>query len=309
MRIERMPFTVYDVLGYFFPGFMFLVFAFSLVFNADLLFIINISISSSSYILYLLLTFFIIVFSYFCGHILSLIASYSVEKLQIPFTGYPSLYLLKDVNENYENLRKCLLCKYGLKAGYIFGCILYMLPLFIIWSITHRAFRSVTKSFEKNTQEKIKKKILDDIEIDISNADGRDWFFYVIHYVSNRSMFSFSRLYNYVVIYGFLRNSAACFYAISILILLKIMKIIPSFMIFNETIAAQAPAHEKLYLISSILESISDQSVYLNYYVFFVLLSFASFVGFIKYNRRYSEEAIMAFLTPPLDKLESSSKD
>lgn len=123
------------------------------------------------------------------------------------------------------------------------------------------------------------------------NDDDKEenWFLFVHYYVINNHPSALFRIYNYVTIYGFLRNM--CF----------IFCLIFWFFIIDTFVSVD---HLVFYsFIDFRVESKNFLPLALT-----IIIASVLYMAFIKFYRRYSEEALMAFITRHED-LENSTKD
>lgn len=220
MRVERLPFTVYDILGYFFPGFLFLIGLYHTVPTLSELAHAHTVLISSSFFRGSVGLLILVTAAYTLGHLLSWGASLTVERFVIWMVGYPSQYLLSDEPRKWmrpRSLGKLAKEKFKSRFEVVFG----------------------------------------------TEAKNNDWFEVVDHHVRNHSFAAAARMYNYVVLYGFLRNTAFVSFVIACLSL-------PN--------AHLCPPNVDLGVTAALL-----------------LLGCAATVAFQKYYRRYSTEVIMSF--------------
>lgn len=107
---NRNPFSLYDFLGYFFPGVMLLLFivVYCFIKNKEVdiqelesaISFLNLNSSYTNGLLFFLL----IIISYIIGHLISYLSSITIEKYSIWMYGYPSQYLFSESNQKYFNL-------------------------------------------------------------------------------------------------------------------------------------------------------------------------------------------------------------
>ncbi len=96
MRVERLPFTVYDVVGYFIPGFMLLIGVTHFIPAIEAAIDTHKKLLGDSFSGHAVEIAFVIVLSYALGHIVSLMADKTVELAVVKIIGYPSEYLLHE---------------------------------------------------------------------------------------------------------------------------------------------------------------------------------------------------------------------
>lgn len=129
MKVERTPFTVFDFIGYFIPGFLFLYILYLTV-DIDFHSILNLEkapISKESYE-YIVFTIFIFIFSWFIGHLLSFSSHIFQKRVKylfendsdchcfckfLPFNQAKKSIFKGLRNEDFDKLKRDLLEKVG----------------------------------------------------------------------------------------------------------------------------------------------------------------------------------------------------
>lgn len=255
MRVERLPFTVYDIVGYFVPGFLLLIGLAHLVpevlptFTKHVSLLVAASPESvggtkagtefehvtGSFARQAITITFVIAVAYALGHIISLLAGRIIEWLVIKkFFGYPSQYLIDNPNFKRRRYHPAALPKLAQKR--------------------------LSERFEKEFGAKL------------SPDDTWEWFSLIDYYLRSHNPPIAARMYNYVVLCGFLRNTAFVFLLLGIVA-------------FRYAVGCRPNV---TWLIPG---------------SFFILMAF-SMAGFQKYFRRYSTEALMAFAVGEPDESE-----
>lgn len=259
-RVQKLPITAYDILGYLVPGATF--FALSLYAWHGLTVFEKITLAPSS-LGGASLVLISIVLSYVAGHGLALFSSFTIERLVINFFGYPSNNLISRTGRS-QMLANVLAKKLTAMVATFFTPLTSVL-LAALWS-TGFVFHFI-KPLDDYAIELLNKKFSKRYGRDLSEIAGADWFNIVQHDVMSYSQIGAARMYNYLNLYGFCRNMAFTMSALFALALCRI--------IFSD---AALPQHYKLFVFGLIFAS--------------WLLS----LGFIKFFRRYSQEAIMVFI-------------
>jgi hypothetical protein len=167
----------------------------------------------------------VIAASYALGHLVSLLAGVTIERLMVRVVKYPSRYLM----DNPELKRR--------------------------WY--HK--EPIGKVAQKRVAIRFKEEFGEKLE----DCDKGEWFSLIDHYHRCHSPQIAARMYNYVVLYGFLRNTA---------FLLFVLCVASFFSIKLWPINA-------CYLVP----------------VGLFLFGLAALAGFQKYYRRYSNQALMGF--------------
>lgn len=283
-RVENLPFTVYDVLGYAGPGFFGLVYfsglwllndgSFSLIVLSDLNF---------GFFGDFIATTLIIVISYILGHVFSFVSSLTVEKLSTSLLGYPSRFSAQSGWKDSWDPSSHF-CKYVREKPVLAGLIFlfffpYSIILFIFIQVPH-ARDYLGKRLDKSIIDIMKDRFraLNDkrFYIDFENSPS-NWFKYLEFYCINNLPGAAGRMYNYLTIYGLMRSCCLIFHC--------------------------------GFWISfwfSFYGSVHLGNIFIFISLVSLLFSFTTFLGFQKFFRRYTEEAILAFSTHQSLAVESS---
>ena len=73
MKVDRTPFTTFDFIGYFIPGFLF-IYLLYLTFDVDFDYILTVEDKSEFQYEHIVFTLFMLIFSWFVGHLLSYVS-------------------------------------------------------------------------------------------------------------------------------------------------------------------------------------------------------------------------------------------
>lgn len=279
-RIERLPFTTYDVLGYLVPGSFFIIMI--LHFRLYDLFKDQFGTFDNMGDFNTVAFLFVVMFSsYIMGHIIAITSAIFTEEHAVYLIGYPSEYLMSDKEMGTRGSIRYVFDRFVSKKGYksvgwYLNCLIIFFPYTLCFIIL--LFCGIGKSFIKplppvarqSMDEHLKKKICPTLDA----SDGRSWFLPLIHYCQNNLPHANMRMYNYIVIYGFLRHVSFVSYIFGLLYTL-------------------APFINKVY---SRNYGFSNEVINIYFGVSLLLVGFLSFLGFLKFFRRFSEEASMAFL-------------
>lgn len=291
--MDKNPFSFYDFLGYLFPGMM------TLLIIIHLIYIDNpTSISDYFNIEKFIKTFkndisiewwkttlLLIIFSYTCGHIISYLSSTTIEYFSNRIFKYPSHYLLHEDKRNY--------CDYW--ASYFtdnatFGNICWRIILFFLLcpitcfilpfgSLIHiNAF--VARPLDAYIRDNITTKFLhltQKLQLSQPQLESdADYHRIVMHYVYLNIPNCQKKTDNYIAIYGFLRSICLILCTFTVFIFYNA--------IFSSNIHI-TPTGWKLVITMIILCNIT-------------------FMGFVKFYRRFTLENYMALLTEKIDKKE-----
>jgi hypothetical protein len=218
MKPGQNPFSLYDFLGYFTPGALFLLFLMTF-FKQFQIYIPHLASSieawKSSPLDFLgtqaLLPFILV--AYAIGHLLNYLSSLIIERYALWIDGYPSKYLFGIHSPGYWSVGDKVCRRYALR--FFLGLIL--LPLFI-WDMPGRWFtinRLYLRPLDEVTQKLIKIK-LDKISKRMGRKDSFDllnnnFFNILYHYAIHRCGAHQSKFQNYVALYGFQRTLCLMF--------------------------------------------------------------------------------------------------
>ena len=297
--MEKNPFSVYDFLGYVFPGSITLIIIIFIYFlhTHELL----LSFYSSEFFIESLLcdfswddSLFFILSAYVLGHIVAYASSLTIEPYAVWRFGYPSKFMLRNNPEkNFFSKRKGDSQKKNKILGSL-KClvVLFILPIWICDILLGHYLHLNTyyvKGLDKRLKNSIYKKVellykklgLDGVqkERDINNND-LDYHRVVYHFVYEKHEAHRGKMDNYVALYGFMRALAfimVLVFWISLSVILKEFR--------NDYISCW-------------------QSFCWMFGITF--LSFFFFMGFMKFYRRFTLESLMCLVTDPNLKCDNS---
>ena len=306
--MEKNPFSLYDFMGYLFPGIIALFFI-QLIWDGNDNSIYNIlDIASFEEVtkkvdksINLETSIICVVLAYVIGHIIAYISSVTIEYFANKTFGYPSEYLLdsngqtwwKQVSRYYFNLDNDELQRYKkikhILLQIITGRFMYRLMIsLILFPISFMTFvlghcfginRFITRPLDNYLIEGIKNKylkLISDLKINNSSVDLKcDYHRVIMHYVYYNLPICQNKTDNYISLYGFLRS--ICFIINGIFLFIT-LKIIP-------TLDINASFDEKKVWTWSVL----------------FILSYISFLAFVKFYRRFTLENYMIMLTESKD--------
>lgn len=231
MRVERLPFTVYDVIGYLVPG----VFALwiGLVFfkklNGTAIIdsqVLNI-VGQTPESIYFALFIFVIA-AYAVGHLMGLMSSITVEKIAVEYFGYPSRFLTISNADECRSIIISNMLSSSFHRKRVFLAKLFCWPIwiFVRLMITTGLFTIFMKPFPEHVIDKLKNK-LNSLQLEAGPIDNCDWWKGAEFYVINNIPHAFARMYNYLTIFGFFRNFSFIFIIISSMYMYKFLKLSP----------------------------------------------------------------------------------
>lgn len=268
--MKQNPFSVYDFLGYFIPGALFLYsfYIINYIKNCDILNFENIfkSIDEANWGIGVLF----LIASYVFGHLLSFISSISVEQYSIWRYGYPSKYLLNLSDEKYWKFKGSFL-----KGFWRITMIVFIFPIAFLdyflgnWfgfkGFYHKKIDDDLTRIIKIKINLLAKKIGITSKNGFKNGSGKnaDFFRFVSHYTYENSINHQPKFNNYVALYGFTRTIA---------LLLNVL-----FWYFLQHIILYS-TFDKLKIIILII---------------IALMSYVFFMAFMKFYRRYTLEGLM----------------
>lgn len=355
--MDKNPFSLYDFLGYFIPGALclFLTYkAFTLplditLWNTDLL--LRIPIKND-----LVTLFIVIVCSYTIGHILSYFSSITIERYANKQYGYPSVYLLKDIDKSKSMFRLLFdnttdqTWKSILRVSFCRLMLLFILAPFSITDLIIGRFFGLRDFFIKKldpaqiawfTAKQMKMLQIYNLDQGAITEDC-DIHRIIHHYIYESVGKQHFKFDNYVALYGFLRSvtfSILMFYFIFtyrygvnyvlvwLLIVTALVLFFSLYPINNsidntpnvDSISFQQKVKSLVLvlfclgvILIALFSSIFDSNMVLKIYSWmknlypYVSLSFVcllmcyiSFMGFMKFYRRYT---LLAFMCLIVDK-------
>ena len=273
MKPPSNPFSLYDLIGYLFTGFIFLYlincfFIFGIIkFDSFTMFKGN-GLAGSMEIK----SFFYLVLSYLTGHVLSFLSSITIERYNIFIYGYPSNYLIKKEDDK-SGWSKYYLCSYSKpKKALRIVLFIFLFPLIIcdllLGKILGMQFffqRSYSDETIHLIEENAKYIYEKEIKIDKTRPTPEKIpYLPLYHFLIEKSERHYTRTQNYVALYGVLRNSS--FVAL----------IICWLMIFN------------------LNEFLNDKWILI---FITILISFICFLGYIKFFRNLTEEVYFGVIS------------
>ncbi|MFZ2538987.1 MAG: hypothetical protein WAX04_08800 [Oscillospiraceae bacterium] len=262
MELKQNPFSLYDFLGYFTPGAIFIYSFMALLahageLNGDIIEALSFE-KRQLYVPFVLA-------SYTTGHLLSFISSVFIEKYTVWTIGYPSKYLLGFKPDKYFSIN----CFVRLIVGLLLTPI--SLTEFIL-NLTLKYRATYAHALDDLLIATIKVK-MDSLILDKSglskypentHSSRSDFFRFAYHFAVETAPNHFPKMQNYVAIYGFLRT----------------MTMITVFFFWAALLHVSATSLSYHVLII-IFISLS-------------ILSFTFYMSFVKFWRRFTLEAMMA---------------
>lgn len=296
--MNKNPFSIYDFMGYLFPGMMcYITIAYCFRMGLDMGEITSMEnlrnlVKGSQMEFNLEKSVVIIVIAYILGHIVSYLSSVTIELFAKKVFGYPSEYLLKrGPGKNWWSLLVAFFASEAHSSNacwaWIKTALRFLMKVFIallLFPITLSTFTFAyvfdingwivrpLDEYLKNTL-KVKEFRLAN-RLGISHPDVNqecDYHRIVMHYVYLNIPNSQRKTDNYIALYGFLRSISfvfcMTFFAFGIHAL--------------TTVDCSASFDTDLLIILSL----------------FFMLSYICFLGFVKFYRRFTLENYMAMLT------------
>ncbi|WP_434567885.1 hypothetical protein QFW85_20155 [Vibrio chagasii] len=268
--MKQNPFSFYDFLGYMLPGAV-LLYIVTFVFGVDEL-VTRLSLEDTSNSTASQLLSFIpaVICSYLLGHVLAIGSSALIEAFTNYSNGYPSEFLFDVKPEEYLSSDTC-----GGQLGRIVLWIL-ILPISVFKLVLKDTLKikmfNQAKSLPKPLREATFKKctaiLSEDIKVDTSqmkleNGIDGDYLRLLYHFIFENSERHSGKLQNYVALYGLTRNVSFVF-----------------IVLFWGAVYS--------YFFASQL------NIGLVHIGSFATLAYVFYIGFVKFYRRYSLEAVMA---------------
>lgn len=268
--MKQNPFSFYDFLGYMLPGAV-LLYVVTFVFGMDsFVSTLNLNNASSSTANQLLSFVPAVIGSYLLGHVLAIGSSTVIEAFTNYSNGYPSEFLFDVKPHAYLTSDTTS----GNAGRIILWLLILPISLFktILKDICKITLFDQAKALPKPLRDaafiKCKKVIKNEMGVDVSKMkiekgiDG-DYLRLLYHFIFEKSERHSTKLQNYVALYGLTRN-------VSFVFILVFWGSIYSY-IFTE-----------------------KSTIGLIHISIFASLAYIFYIGFVKFYRRYSLEAVMA---------------
>ena len=291
------PFSIYDFLGYLFPGLvalMLFAYCYMLGVTAPIEEFFKITSFTKHFSEVIKIdwwekTSIIIILSYISGHVVAYLSSCMVEYFAYRSFGYPSRFLLHSSNENDS----CLIKKYfsnGNVGASIWKVIVLiaLLPISLFFFLFGKMLfivQFITRPLDNCLKNSIKAKF-DALKVQLnivnsSNDEPSDYHRIMMHYVYINMPQCQRKADNYVAIYGFLRAIAliACLF-FDFLFYAQIKSVID-------------------YFSGNYEATINWKAI--GILIVWMVLCNVLFMGFVKFYRRFAVENYMNLLTGKVD--------
>lgn len=296
--MNKNPFSIYDFMGYLFPGMMcYIIIAYCFRMGLDMGEISNFDnlrnlVKESQMEFNLEKSVAIIVIAYILGHIMSYLSSVTIELYARKVFGYPSEYLLeRGQSKNWFEMLKAFFASEAHSSNRIWAWIKtalrFVMKVFIAMLLFPITFSTFTfayffdingwivrplDDYLKNTLKVKEFRLANKLGINHPDVNQEcDYHRIVMHYVYLNIPNSQRKTDNYIALYGFLRSISFVFCT--------------TFFAFGTysltTISFSEPFDKGLLLTLSL----------------FFTLSYICFLGFVKFYRRFTLENYMSMLT------------
>lgn len=271
MDIKPNPFSLYDFLGYLTPGAMLLYGILLIMGHADANTTATIFVSDRLSFSHLEVYIPFILAAYTTGHLLSFASSITVEQYSIWAIGYPSKYLIGLSHIGYFTTKDLHWQRKILR--FLVAVILFPITLLDYLLGNLASMRNLyAKSLDPLLAALLKDKVLQlvrqkgEVEnpIEHGTAKDHDYFRYAYHYAVENAKGHFPKMQNYVALFGFLRTVA-------------LLSVILFWVIFWHVFVHPMPSLITIELLFGA-----------------GFISFLFYLGFVKFYRRFSLEALMA---------------
>lgn len=292
--MNKNPFSIYDFLGYLFPGLIFLVMIFFISHTKSApideyfdFWKYKVLLKSGKEYDWWESTVFIIVSSYVVGHIVAYLSSSTVEYFTNHLFGYPSHYLLHEEVNNYGSVFSRYFSSPTL-GNFVWRILvmLILLPVTFVMLVLGIKF-SLINFIVRPLDDYVRNSILHKLN-ELSNTlslqqpdvnSNADYHRIVMHYVYLNISACQRKVDNYVAMYGFLR-------AITLIVCIFIDYMLVDQIIYSiEILKANGFAHS----------TINWDGVWI--FVVMVVVANLLYMGFVKFYRRFTLENYMALLT------------
>ena len=225
MRVEQLPFTIYDIIGYLAPGVLWLwaILAVAPMFGIERVEFRDFALITEGTFGKLLAAIIFLIVAFLTGHIINYISSLTIEELAKYFFGFPSFYIVRhytkekygreySIIDNVKSARE--------KYSRMFWIVIFVaLPISLTVLTLHktnfiqnsvkalhpRFIEILDKIFPKVVALRSGKGFVIPFEDISDSTKDTDWLRFVAFEVLNNNATAQYRMYNYVTIYGFLR--------------------------------------------------------------------------------------------------------
>lgn len=269
MEVKQNPFSFYDFLGYFIPGSI-VIYLFILVHHhasgmgAPNEVASKLSLTGVGFYLPFILV------SYVVGHFINYLSSITVEKYSNWMYGYPSKNLLGYQVPDYFYANKQKNRRSVLRAVvFLFMSPISIVDYFLAYRL--RLDELFTKPLDPLLRKIIKKRVVDLLKnhAELDSPEGTtpadaDFFRYMYHFAVENAPNHLAKMQNYVALYGLLRTITFCSVIFFWVVLWHL-------------------SYSRSEFPTSIAVLLSVMAV-----------SYIFFMGFMKFYRRFSLEAMMA---------------
>ncbi|WP_155657233.1 hypothetical protein [Aliivibrio fischeri] len=270
MKVKQNPFSFYDFLGYMLPGAV-LLYIVTFIFGVDdIVTKLSLEETSNSTASQLLSFIPAVICSYLLGHVLAIGSSALIEAFTNYSNGYPSEFLFDVKPEAYLSSDTC-----GGQLGRVVLWFL-ILPISVFKLVLKDTLKikmfNQAKSLPKSLREATFKKCIailsEDIKVDTSqmkleNGIDGDYLRLLYHFIFENSERHSGKLQNYVALYGLTRN-------VSFVFIVLFWGAVYSYFFARQL------------------------NIGLMHIGLFATLAYVFYIGFVKFYRRYSLEAVMA---------------
>jgi len=282
--VKRLPFANYDILVYLGVGILALPIAREFVIiPLGLTLPVVTAATDSAFVRAAFETLYLLFTGYALGHVIAYVSSYFIERFIHEWLRYPSDVWLSLGNRRgatrfsvfNSNINTTEISLASLLTG------LFHFPLWPLYALVHASdsFGFYTPKLDSAFLQPVRDKVVK-LGIPTPVTHRSKWAKSLEHYVANNSALGYTRLYNYLVIFGVLRSLAF------ILVALSWVKLLALFVDVNRVTNGSISAvilHKPLP---------ADLVGYVGISGFAAL----TVMAFGKFNRRFFEECVYAFI-------------
>lgn len=282
--VKRLPFATYDILVYLGVGILALPFARDFIVAPLGLALPGLNIKSDSeFVKAAFQTLYLLFVGYAVGHGIAYVSSYFVERFIHEWLRYPSDVWLSLSNRRGVSRFSIFNSNINSTRPHVAPLMtgLFHLPLWPIYAVIHASdsFGFYTPKLDASFLPLLREKVLA-LGIPTPVTHRSRWPKSLEHYVSNNSPVGYSRLYNYLVIFGLLRSLAF------LLVLLTWIQLIGMF---------AHPSFSSDHRLTGWCFGDPAPSDWMSYGAM-ALFASLTVMAFGKFNRRFFEECVYAFI-------------
>lgn len=283
--VKRLPFANYDLVVYFGVGVFVLPLAQKYISNPlKLSFPASIAVPTDGFLSEAVGVLVVLFACYALGHVIALLASYLVEGFIHKWLRYPSTVWLRKCNNRKMSISDIM--KRNIReTEFNFETFLVSFlhfPLILFYLIIY--YRRLFGFYDTKAPCYLRKMAIERMAqcgLNVPLNHGSNWLKIIEHYVANNVGTGYLRLYNYLMIFGLLRS-------------LAFVGIVYSWVAFFRIFGSGV--YDRSHVLIGLTWDFSPTEPEIFTYFASAFVTTFLVVGFAKFNRRFFEEALYAFV-------------